>query len=283
MDVAQYMFHQPIINPASATSYEEVNAALLSRQQWIGFEGAPKLNVLNVNMPFLKTSAGVSVLHEKLGVHTNTRFWASYAYRTRLSTDKYLSFGLSAGALFMKDDLNAVTSIEGNDTEFLLDQNITRADFQLGLYYFSRKYYLGLTIPSLLNNQIYYDPVERKQRPDYNPKYYHYYLQAGYELALHKDWDLNVSSLVKYLVDTSFDADFNAQLRYQKRYGAGFSYRTTKEALAFVNLRLTPMFKLGYAYQYTFGLGHEKLSSHEVMLIFSMDKPATAIIQSPRF
>jgi len=283
MNVAQYMFHQSFINPAAAGSYEDLNAALLVRQQWVGFDGAPKLNAFNVNMPLLKASVGLSVMHQKIGVHKNTQLFASYAYRVKMATDQYLSFGISAGVLLIRDDYNSVNANEGNDVAFMMDESETRADFQFGMYYFSNNYYIGLAIPSLLNNQIYFDPVEREEKPDYNPKYYHYYLQGGYEFELNQDWDLNVSSLLKYLVNNPLDADFNSQVRYRKTYGAGFSYRTTDEILAFVNVRLNRMFKVGYAYQYSFGFERKKLNSHEVMLIFSIDQPVRATIQSPRF
>jgi type IX secretion system PorP/SprF family membrane protein len=39
---SQYMFNTQIINPAYAGTWESMGFMALARQQWVGFDGAPK-------------------------------------------------------------------------------------------------------------------------------------------------------------------------------------------------------------------------------------------------
>jgi hypothetical protein len=52
--IGQYAIHQPFLNPASIGTFQEINMALVYKNQWIGFDGAPHLGGINYNMPIGK-------------------------------------------------------------------------------------------------------------------------------------------------------------------------------------------------------------------------------------
>ena len=81
--LSQYMLHQPFMNPASISSYGNVNGALLYKKQWVSLEGAPEVQAFSINSPFKKGSnnhVGLTVIHDKIGVNNNYNIAATYAY-----------------------------------------------------------------------------------------------------------------------------------------------------------------------------------------------------------
>ena len=55
-EVSQYLIHQPFVNTASITKSGAQNAALIFKQQWIGYQGAPTSLFMNFNMPLKSAS-----------------------------------------------------------------------------------------------------------------------------------------------------------------------------------------------------------------------------------
>ena len=46
---SQYMFNPLVLNPAVAGTAEGVSMVLLSRSQWLGFEGAPSTQTFSIH------------------------------------------------------------------------------------------------------------------------------------------------------------------------------------------------------------------------------------------
>ena len=102
VNISQYMLYQPLLNPSAIGSYNDLSAAVLHRNQWSGFNGAPKTNMLSVNTPIGKTSmsVGLGFQQEEIGVSKSTAVFANIGYRFRIDRESYLSAGISLGADF---------------------------------------------------------------------------------------------------------------------------------------------------------------------------------------
>ena len=57
----QYMFDRLSVNPGVAGTSGNICITALLRQQWTGFEGAPKTGLLNLQMPIAKISSGIGI------------------------------------------------------------------------------------------------------------------------------------------------------------------------------------------------------------------------------
>ena len=77
---SQYMFNTLAINPAYAGSQETVSLTALTREQWVGLEGAPSTQTFSAHTPFEKKRIGVGLvfLHDKIGVTNQTGVYGSY-------------------------------------------------------------------------------------------------------------------------------------------------------------------------------------------------------------
>ena len=79
---SHYIINPMLINPAQAGFSENVNIYGHLRNQWSGFQGAPKTYALTVDLPVTeKVGVGGLLLSEKFGVMDRLRAQVNYAYR----------------------------------------------------------------------------------------------------------------------------------------------------------------------------------------------------------
>src|ERR1044072_2932208 len=80
---SQYMFNPLSMNPAYAGSRGMMNGALVYRQQWVSFPGAPNTQVLAINTPMRKGKVGLGaeIVRDQIGPKTSIAGYFDYAYR----------------------------------------------------------------------------------------------------------------------------------------------------------------------------------------------------------
>lgn len=282
MNITQYMLHQPIINMASIASNNNINAAVLHRQQWVGFEGAPASTFLSFNSPIKSTNLHIGGIasSDRIGSYAMTKVDLGIAYRMKIKTNNYLSLALKGGVTNTSADYSGLTLGNQNDPEFNVGSNSEfQPDFSFSTYYFADKFYAGLAIPSLFRNESLYPESELVV-----PEDFHYFLTAGYQFTLNKTFKLGFSTLLKGVQGAPLQADLNTQLLYNDFLGLGFSYRTSQDLAAIFSIKLFE--KLTFSYSYDFGISDMSRfhsNTHEFMLIFDTPTRDLIPITSPRF
>lgn len=287
LHLSQYMLYQPMLNPASIASYDNLNGALLYRKQWVGFEGAPSTQGISFNAPLKgkKHFVGLTLFNDKISVNKRLDVVATYAYRLPLSEKSSLAFGLSAGIGTLQSNLSDVDLVNPNDPVFASNtQTFVAPQFKFGLYYFTKKFYAGFALPRLLDNKLIFEG-DFKNKTDFNFKAMHYHFHVGRIFKLSDRFDLNSSLLFKQVSGSPLQIDVNAQVTYNELVSVGLSYRTAQIMVAMLNFRITKHFKLAYAYDYDMTkLKTVASGSHEIMLIFHLfQEKAPVKIDAPRF
>ena len=81
---SQNMFNKLANNPAIAGSSESINATVLHRSQWMGFDGAPTTLNLSVEgpIPILSGGIGLNIVSDAIAEYSNLGLQLSYAYQT---------------------------------------------------------------------------------------------------------------------------------------------------------------------------------------------------------
>ena len=285
--ITQYMLQHSFINPAAVGNDQRLNAAIFYRSQWVGIKGAPVTQGLTLNVPLKnqKHNLGFYAYNDRIGINKHMSFSGTYAFNAKLTEKSKLAFGLSASLDLKQSNFSEVNPENAADPIFQGDSRMfVMPNFKFGTYYFSEKFYAGFAIPNLLENKIVHDN-SIKGNTSFNAKDFHYYLHGGYSFKLNENLDLNVSTMLKEVSGAPLQVDINPQLMIQKKVGIGATYRTSKEVAALVNFKITPMFRLGYAYDYSFSpLGKYSSGSHEVMLIYSMQNASKPVVnEAPRY
>jgi type IX secretion system PorP/SprF family membrane protein len=263
---SHYTFNGLAINPAYAGSHEMFSLSLSHRNQWIGFEGAPVYNILGIHTPFknTKTGLGLLVMNESIGLRKYTGIYINYAYRLTMGRGK-LALGLKAGlstGKFEPIDLGDDIVFSENSNSYLLP------NFGIGAYYYSKKFYAGLSVPLLLGYRTTETGVVTAYH-DFNK--YEYYFTAGVNIDIAPNWQVQPSGLVEYDKAGGIIADGGLGLLYRDALRVGASYRSKQAIVMLFDCKINFQLKVGIAYDYGISeLNSYNRSSFEIVLEYNL-------------
>lgn len=282
--VSQYMFNQLFLNPAYAGSHPYMSSSLLHRSQWLKVEGAPRTSMMAVDAPLMKgkMGAGLTIVHDQIGVSRDLDIAAHYAYHLRVSETSKLAFGMRAGLSIYSARLSELTYWDANDQVFQGDiANKPVGKFGFGLYWYDAYSYVGLSVPTIYAADGKISTNATGVIEDYFTQ--HYYLHAGRVFTLNESFDLKPSTMIKYTPAAPVEADVNLNLLYRDRIWFGLGYRTGDAVVGMLEYQVNPMLRVGYAYDMTTSkLRTYTSGSHEVMLGIDFGKEPIRI-KTPRY
>ncbi len=274
----QYMYNMNIINPAYAGSRENLSFGLLYRNQWSQIDGAPETGTFFGHMPIGNNlGIGLSVIADQLGPVNETNAYADISYTLKLGGEHNLAFGIKAGATFHDIGLANIALIDPGDP-FFQNINETTPNIGAGLFYYTNKYYLSVSVPNMLSS------VHLSQNGNnIGSETQHYFVSGGYVFDLSENTELKPSFLVKSAFDAPTSLDVNLNARFFKKFEIGASYRLDDSFSGLVNFAITPSLRIGYAYDaVSSDINEFAPASHEVMLLFDINFPKRAS-RSPRY
>ncbi|MCW5518076.1 type IX secretion system membrane protein PorP/SprF [Muriicola sp. Z0-33] len=288
----QYMFNTMSVNPAYAGSRGQLSIAALYRAQWVGLDGAPKTQSLNLHSPIRnsKVGYGISIINDDIGngVVQETYFDGVISYSVDVSVDAQLSFGLKVGGNLLNLDFNGLNNfdnepISGNDI-----QNKFSPNFGLGVYYHDKKFYAGLSAPNLLQTQHFDNAAGDANAVQFlSTDRINFYFITGYVFPVGSGDRLKFKPalLTKVVSGAPLQLDLSASFLFNDRFSFGAAYRWDAAVSALVGFQITDQIMLGLAYdRETTELGSTQFNdgSFEVFLRFELVKFFRGTI-SPRF
>lgn len=267
----QYMHNQLTINPAYAGSSGMLSAMLLARKQWVGFDNAPESRVVSVNMPLsgYRFGVGASYINDVLGPVKQNSFYADFTYHLPINENAKLGMGLKAGFDMMQIDLNGMKTIdERPDPSFKNDyEDNFIPNFGIGLYYYTPRFYVGLSVPRLLENKYDDDDTEKTTSLGYREK--HYFLTAGALFDLGYRLKLKPTMLAKVVKDAPASIDVSASLIINDIFWVGAGYRINDSFNFLLHYQLTQQLRVGYAFDLSNSdIRHYNNGTHEIMVAF---------------
>lgn len=275
----QYMYNTININPAYAGTRNTFNVFALHRNQWVGFEGAPKTNAASVNTNFRNNDfgLGVSFLNDNIGATQENNFSVDLAYKIPVSVNYTLSFGVKSTLNFYNLDVNKLIIFQANDPEFSNLKNKISPNFGAGAYLYSDKFYAGFSIPNFIETKYFNDnSISINQRkPSYN-------FISGYVFKINENLKLKPSFLTKVVQGAPIQLDFNANLLYLEKLHFGASYRYNAALSTLIGFQFTESWFLGYSYDTEITRFRKyNNGSHEIFIRYEIF-PGKGIT-SPRF
>ena len=264
---SQYMFNTLAFNPGYAGSADVFTAMLLSRHQWVGFDGAPATQTLTLHTPLRNQALalGFSVINDKIGPSSQTGAYVDFAYRIRTGTNTRLSFGLKGGMNMYQADLASLTSVEVDPANVNIRPQLL-PNFGFGLFWHSPTYYVGLSAPKLLTNEI--DAVSGSALVTATEAR-HYFLIAGYVLPIDRDLKFKPSIMFRTVEGAPMSLDINANFLLRDRIWFGALYRWGNAFGLLGQFQVNDQFRVGYAFDLTTTrLSAYNAGTHELMLSY---------------
>jgi len=271
---SQNRFNQLTVNPGFAGSTGLINVSLLNRFQWLGFPGAPVTTVFNadatVHLIGNEDGIGFSVMNDVIGFEKNVSVGLNYSWRTQLGNGK-LGSGISVG--LMNKNLNLdMTGIDGSDLVNLSDPGLPQgkvggvvADFGLGLFYQHKDYELSFSAKHINQPTLFFGQAGKYSILR------HYYLSGNYTIQMADEMLQAIPSIFLKSDATTWQADINMTLQYDKRFWGGLGYRIGDAIIVTAGTELWNGIKFGYSYDVSISsLSRYNAGSHEFFLSYSV-------------
>lgn len=265
----QYMHNPVSINPAYAGSRGTLNFVSIYRQQWVGMDGAPKTLTLSINSPFLNYNVGVglSLIYDQIGPTKQTGIYADYSYRLKVTSQVKLAFGLKGGVYIYDINLLNLLGSQNDDHIALFGvRKMYLPNFGVGSYLYSDQFYVGFSIPKMLQNSLSDDQntlsyVNREER--------HFFLTAGFVTTISENIKFKPSTVMRIVSGSPLSVEFSAVFILNDRLWLGGMYRLGDSVGSMVKFDLTSQLSIGYSYDLTnSGLSSYNQGTHEVYISY---------------
>jgi type IX secretion system PorP/SprF family membrane protein len=279
----QYMFNMLALNPAYAGSAERADLRVLSRHQWVGFEGAPTTQTLTLHSPVWHESLGLggSLFRDSHGPMTMYTFMADVAYRIHMGGNK-LAFGLKGGLTLLQGRFAELNPIDPNDQVFLANvNNKLDPQFGFGVMHYSDRHFVGLSTPKMVRTEFFEtDSLAFVSEPGQRP---HWFLSGGYVFDLGLYHKFKPTVLLKAVRGAPLSFDLSANFLLYEKFWIGAMYRHQDALGLLMQYHITNDITVGYAYDYPLTLlNNYSGGTHEIMAGFAFGN-RTKGIRSPRY
>ncbi|WP_291530010.1 PorP/SprF family type IX secretion system membrane protein [Bacteroides sp. UBA939] len=271
--LSQYWAVPGYYHPASAGQTDnKLNAYAAYGMQLMGFTRAPRVMYFGADMPFTlfnkQHGAGVGLFNEGIGLFRNQRYWAQYAWQTKIRKSK-LSIGLQVGMLNIAFDPTDIDLGDETDDEAFptTAESGTSLDVGLSAYYSHPKFYAAFSAHHLTAPRI---SLGEKSHIKVHPILY---LSGGYNIQTRNPL-ISIQPSMQLQSDfISTRLDVTGQLLYTYRsrvFRGGLTYSPNTSLT--INLGLTIQgITLGYAYEYFTSKIGIASGSHDLVLRYALD------------
>lgn len=263
---SNFMFNRMAINPGYAGSQDQLNITAIHRRQWENFEGAPSTSTFSAHKYIKDKNIGVGMMasSDQIGIHTDNRLYLVYAYKIKINRGT-LSLGLQGGFSRLSSDFNKLNLKSEGDAMMSGMRSDFNPNFGTGAYYSTKRFFAGISIPYLINNQLEGTSEALAQASEAR----YYMLTSGMVLDINKDLKVVPSVLLRVQEGNAMGMDLNANVVVKDLLTVGLSYRSELALTALIGLNLSDNLSMGYAYDLTnTDMGKYSSGSHEFMLNF---------------
>lgn len=266
-----YVLNPYAYNPAVAGSKPHAVANVNYRNQWVGFQDAPKTYMVSLYSTIgkqKKVAIGALVNSDNVGLLSRTSGYLTFGYHLKLNNTYKLGLAVSAGMVQYRIKLyDAKVADAGDDllTGNILSNNVF--DSNGGLYLYSDKLFFGISTYQYLGNKITW-------KDSHSNLSQHMYATLGYTFKASKTISIQPSALIKFNAPTPIQPEFNMRAIYKNLFWIGGAYRMNDAASALFGVTIKDKLTIGYSYDIsTSTLKKYTKGSHEIAICYQFIKP----------
>ena len=280
---SQYMENMITINPAYAGSKDFLSMMAVSRNQWAGMANAPVTRTFSIHSPVTSTNMGLglSFLSDQIWPVKQSGLYLDYSYTLHFSNKQNLALGLKAGVNFYEAGITDLLTIDPNDDVFASDINRSfLPNLGVGAFFYSERYYLGLSVPKLIKNTINKSGFSSGQ---FDREEVHIFFMSGYVFDINRIVKFKPSVLTRFVSNAPVSFDLNGTFLFYERLWIGAMYRMGDSFGGLFQVQATNQVKIGYSYDLPISrLGAYNKGTHEIMVSYDFNF-GRGKVRSPRY
>ena len=270
--LSQYKLNGYLYNPALVGAEPVMSYSLIARDQWAGYDKAPRTLWANGYSRITNKRIGIggSFYNDRDGLINNTGGQVMYAYHIPLK-DAQLSLGASLSFFQYKLNKNDMLARDPMDPILYSNSKYFATDAGVGAFYKASSYYAGLSISNLFQSKMKFGKNDLTN----NTLNRIYYISGGYFYKMNSDITIEPHTLIRYSQGYKTQMDFNLAVMYLLKYWGGIGFRTSKDLLFFVGGNYQN-YLFGYAFDYALtDMSRRNYSTHEIFLSVRFGKSTT--------
>ena len=290
----QYMANQFTINPAVAGTEDFIDIKAGFRQQWVGFDAAPRTMYLTAHSTLGKSfnsahghrkgehgywhGIGAYFYGDKTGPISRNAFYGTYAFNTAIAKKVRLSLGMAFGIKQFNFDPNEYREniVDGND--LLIEGSYTEIlpDLNVGFWLYNKDFYFGASAYQILQSEVSFDGIyDDQHNGNFGKLHNHYFVTGGIIMPLSQELTFVPSFMLKYVTPSPASVDINGKLMYNDILWGGLSYRVGDAFSVIVGTVLFKHLEVSYSYDLTSSdIRRFTSGSHEVIVGYRLNHPS---------
>jgi type IX secretion system PorP/SprF family membrane protein len=265
-----YHFNTQTFNPAYAGTWNSLGFLVLGRHQWAGIEGAPETYTFSLqsNTKNDKVGLGLNLISDNIGMEKRFSLFGDYSYGLNVTDNSVLRLGIKFGLTNYKNDFSGYRQYPGIFDPTLTGdiENHYFPNFGVGAFLSSEKYYLGFSVPKILENSV------ENNSSSLNPsEVLQFYLIGGYVINLSESFQFKPTFLTKAVTGAPLQFDLTANFLLAEKVWLGAMYRVG-DAFGFIAQWIfDKKLRIGYGFDYTTSqLQQFNNGTHEVMVSYEI-------------
>lgn len=274
--ISQFSHVQSYLNPGM-TGYEGSVVKGFVRNQWSGWEGAPKTYFVSAELDFSqlggsgelgKNAVGINLLSDEYGAFRETELIISYGTRVQLSEQASLRLGAGVNINQIRLDGNSLNTEQANDPRVMQYlggfANMNVLDFNLGMSLTHPNYYVSYGVHHVNRGSISNGDVFMDRKPMVN------IVQAGYRNRVTNQMAIIVNGMYRSQEDLPENMELNLKLLFYDRVWIGGGHRFDYANHAQLGM---VMGRVNVGYVYEFPKQESYLlpnPTHELMVTFRL-------------
>lgn len=269
----QYRSNHFMLNPAVAGSRQIYDARLSYRNQWVGFDGAPKTMGASYHRKIYKNKMGVGgfVLQDQIGPFKTLTGAVAYSFRIKFD-DVALSFGMNGS--YNVQSVNAALMTYQNSTDVAISHMLTTQKTKnyngaAGILLYNDRFYIGAAMNNLLGSTFTYDKTKAQNTKGEIKTVPHMCVSLGYNYSANPDYIWENTTAVIFVAGSPILFDYNLRLHINNALMVGGGIRLGTALVGQVGWTFTDWAQVSYSYDYnTNRLRPTNSGSHEIKIVF---------------
>ncbi len=287
-----FMYNPWAVNPAAA-GYRDLPTVLLHhRSQWLGFNGAPTFQSINISTPaFRSRRLGVSLglNNRRVGYFETQTGTLSLSYSVIKTGNFAFRMGLQGSMRRLTSHFDLGDDILVLQADRSIPPRRSTNYFEnigFGSLFTYRESYFGVSVPFYLPNVIginAYTPISAAESP-------HFYVMGGLAFQATEGITLKPQFMFKYVKNAPWNIESNVSATIKERVTLGVSYRAGKTNIVGIGesasmtfmLQLNDHLALGGAYDWILSqIGQFSYGSFELLMRYDL-KTKEVKLSNPR-
>ena len=253
--ITQFSHLQGYYNPG-LTAYEGSMVKGLVRNQWAGWEGAPKTYFVSAEVDFSefkgsgefgKNAMGLNVLSDEYGAFRETELILSYSTRVKVSKSANLRLGAGLNFNQVRLDGNNLTTEQSNDptvSQYIGGfANMSMMDFNVGLSLTHPNYYVSYGLHNVNQGSISSGDIFLDRKPVVS------IAQGGYRNQLTDQMAVSTNLMWRSQSNLPGNVELNLKMVFREKFWVGTGHRLEYANSAQVGMMMGKM-RFGYVYEW---------------------------------